>query len=682
MTTPELRDASLVLANRHLLEEVPPELVAEPDPLGVGLFLRADFGHSQSRFVLKIGRPLGFRRFAALYREEAFWMLPRAGERISELPAEIQFLMLELEGGDSALFVPLAYAPFRSSLERDGESLALVSETGDPHSPGSSALALFVALGRDPYELVSQAARSVASRLGTSRLRADKRLPDFADWFGWCTWDAFYFEVSHEKVREGLETFRKGGVVPRMMILDDGWQSERSMPTGEKRLTAFAANGKFPGDLKPTIVMAKEEFGLETFLVWHAFHGYWGGVDPAALPGYDVRETFRHYSPGILKCDAQVNNRSWGAAVGIVQPTAIHRFYHDYHRHLAAQGVDGVKVDNQASTEALSHGLGGRVSLMRSYREALEGSVDVHFDGRLINCMSCSNEMIYSTRASTLTRSSIDFWPNRPESHGLHLHTNALVGLWFGEFIHPDWDMFQSGHAMGRYHAAGRAVSGGPVYVSDKPGLQDFALLRKLVASDGSIFRARGIGRPTRDCLYRDPGLEDVLLKVFNHNLQSGVIGVFNARYRGENAPRGKVAGTVSPSDVPGLALGNAVTPDFAVYAHEAGTLVRAGYEQRLPVTLDDLTAEVFTIVPIDSGIAPIGLSDKFNSAGAIVAKGWQGKSYLVSLRDGGSFIAYCDRAPSAVMVNGTERRFSFVGGALRVELGAPGAQTVRIVLE
>ena len=27
--------------------------------------------------------------------------------------------------------------------------------------------------------------------------------------------------------------------------------------------------------------------------------------------------------------------------------------------------------------------------------------------------------------------------------------TNAMVGMWFGQFVHPDWDMFQSGHAMG-----------------------------------------------------------------------------------------------------------------------------------------------------------------------------------------------------------------------------------------
>jgi len=33
-----------------------------------------------------------------------------------------------------------------------------------------------------------------------------------------------------------------------------------------------------------------------------------------------------------------------------------------------------------------------------------------------------------------------------------------------------DWDMFSSRHVAADIHAAARAVSGGPVYVSDAPG--------------------------------------------------------------------------------------------------------------------------------------------------------------------------------------------------------------------
>ena len=73
----------------------------------------------------------------------------------------------------------------------------------------------------------------------------------FVDLFGWCTWDAFYQDVSPEKVREGMESFRRGGVEPKLVILDDGWQEVRDL--GErrgKRLCGFGANEKFPGGLR------------------------------------------------------------------------------------------------------------------------------------------------------------------------------------------------------------------------------------------------------------------------------------------------------------------------------------------------------------------------------------------------------------------------------------------------
>ena len=31
------------------------------------------------------------------------------------------------------------------------------------------------------------------------------QMPSFLDWFGWCTWDAFYTDVTAEGVEEGLK---------------------------------------------------------------------------------------------------------------------------------------------------------------------------------------------------------------------------------------------------------------------------------------------------------------------------------------------------------------------------------------------------------------------------------------------------------------------------------------------
>ena len=660
---------------RHLAENVS----AEEDPSGIGVFLRFKAEVQAARHVFPVGTVVGTSRFTCCARYEPFWMKPHSGTRAGEVPVETQYLLTEQADGSCVLYVPLIDGAFRASLQGVGEDgLELVAESGDPATVTDQIVGLFVAAGSDPYALLEQAARSVVARMGTGRLRREKPLPAFAGHFGWCTWDAFYGEVSHDKVRLGLESFRADGLTPRYLILDDGWQSVQKMPTGETRLTAFAANDKFPGDLAPTVRMAKGEFGVETFLVWHALNGYWGGVDDSSLPGYDARPMRRDHSPGILEFTPGWTtslNEYFGGFVSVVPPRHIARFFQDYHRHLRAQGVDGVKVDNQATLEGVAAGLGGRVVLMQRYHEALEGAAQTHFAGALINCMSCANEMFYSAPASTLTRTSTDFWPNDPASHGLHLYTNAQVGAWFGEFVHPDWDMFQSGHPMGAYHAAGRAVSGGPVYVSDKPGVHDFALLHKLVLSDGSVPRADLPGRSTRDCLFHDPTREDVLLKLFSRNGEAGVVGVFNARYEAENALP-PIAGVVCPADVEGL-----VGDRFAVFAHSTGEVRALARADVWEVSLPPLTSEVFTIVPIIDGFAPIGLADKLNSGGTLASVVRRDGVCDVSLRDGGPFVAWCRREPTEVSTGGAALTFTYDAASCLLSVTVPSAGPLRLRL-
>ncbi len=493
--------------------------LAADESMDSGVFVGGIAEKPSSRLVFPLGELQNVTRLVCAHRYEPFWMTAKVGATGGDVPPETQFLLCERADESVILFAPILDGNFRASLQGAGENgLELVVESNDPSVCASEATALFIADCFSPYPLMGAARYSVMDRMQTGRIRSEKFLPEFVDQFGWCTWDAFYQDVSQDKVKEGLESFKAGGIQPRLLILDDGWQSVRKRDSGETRLTAFAANEKFPGDLAPMIRMAKEEYGVKTFLVWHALNGYWGGVDEEAFPEYDVRPTSRRFAPGILHHRPMMNTQWWGETVGLVSGKDIYRFFQDYHRHLRKQGVDGVKVDTQATIEGIAYGEGGRVRLMRNYHEALEGSVNTHFDGNVINCMSCANDMLYSALNSTITRTSTDFWPNKPESHGEHLYVNALVSLWFGEFVHPDWDMFQSGHAMGEFHAMARAVSGSPVYVSDKPGTHNFDILRKLVLPNGTVLRAPNPGLPTRDCLFHDPTKENILLKIFNEN--------------------------------------------------------------------------------------------------------------------------------------------------------------------
>ena len=660
------------------------------EPLHNGVFVQCVAEKPASRLVFPLGELSGVSRLACAHRYEPFWMTAKAGLKAGDVPPETQFLLCEREDGSVVLFAPIIDGDFRACLQGAGENgLELVVESNDPAVCASEAVGLFIAAHDDPYELMASAAQSVMARMQTGRLRRDKPLPDFADRFGWCTWDAFYQDVSQEKVKTGLESFQRGGIQLRLLILDDGWQSVRKRASGETRLTAFAANEKFPGDLAPMVRMAKYEYGIETFLVWHALNGYWGGVDEKAFPEYDIRPTPRRFAPGILHHRPMLNTQWWGEIVGLVSGKDIYRFFQDYHRHLRRQGVDGVKVDTQSTIEGIAYGEGGRVRLMRNYHEALEGSVNTHFEGNVINCMSCANDMLYAALNSNITRASTDFWPNKPESHGEHLYVNALVSLWFGEFVHPDWDMFQSGHAMGEFHAMARAISGSPVYVSDKPDAHNFDVLRKLVLPGGTVLRSSNPGRPTRDCLFHDPTREEVLLKIFNHNDNTGrcgVVGVFNARYHAPDKPpvdgdavdvdkaslsdvvaptpgvqeAERLTGTVSPMDVHFL-----MGWQYAVFCHSTGECRMMNGDEHWQVELLPLTSDVFTITTIMDGFAPIGLADMYNSGGAIVYIGLletmgAQRRITTRVRGGGRFLAWCETRPTQVHISGEVLPFTY----------------------
>jgi raffinose synthase len=569
------------------------------------------------------------------------------------------------------LMVPLVdfRGGMRCSLEggMEGE-VRVVVESGSAKVGAEEVAGVFVGVGETVSALCREGARAVRRWMGVRE--GERKVPGFLDLFGWCTWDAFYQEVSAEKVREGLESFRSGGIVPKFVILDDGWQEVRDL--GErrgKRLCGFAANEKFPGGLRETVRVVKGEFGVEKFFVWHAMGGYWGGADLEGMRGYGAEERERHYSEGVHHYVPTIESW-WGTSAGVIDGDQAGAFFEGYHARLREEGVDGVKVDVQASLESVC-GMEGRVRMYERYGRGLRGSVEKYFGGEgLINCMSCANDILYGIDGG-VTRTSTDFWPNKPETHGLHVWTNAAVGLWFGEFVLPDWDMFQSGLEGGwnAFHAAARAVSGGPVYVSDKPGQQDFALLKKLVRADGRVLRCDGPGRLCRESLFRDPTKEEVLLKVWNTagGGRAGVVGVFNCRHGVDE----EIGGSVSPGDVETLS-----GEEFVMYLHNAGLVYRMVRREHRALRLGQAGWEIATIVPFGR-VAVIGLLDKLNSYGGVRETGGGGNEVWAALRDGGVFGAYCAERPRRVAFEGREVAFGWQDGLLRVEIPAAGRVVV-----
>jgi raffinose synthase len=631
--------------------------------LGEGTFYILDAGRLREGALTGI-KPRDPKRYLALERYKPWWVRPTFGTDSFALEFETQFVLWETEDGRYGVALPLVSGDLRAFFKGDGPDLRLewngVLEDAYPAAAGL----LYAVLADDPYVACETAALELAMVSKRFRLRAAKPVPDFVDQLGWCTWDAFYREVSADKVLEGLQTFADRDVPIRWTILDDGWQT---VDEKSKLLSFDPVSEKFPEGLEGLTTRARSLYGIEHFGVWHTLQGYWKGVAPDG----PLAERYRIAS-------SPDNDRS------MVHPDDVARFFQEYHDHLRRAGVDFVKVDNQSSLEQFSEGLFGRGSTMRTYQHALQGSAFTHFKGGLIHCMSNTSDVAYNMLASTIWRNSDDFFPKQPESHQFHVHTNAMNNLWSSQFSVPDWDMFQSHHEHGAFHAASRAISGGPIYTSDRPGEQNGDTLRRLCDDDGRLYRCPAPAMPTRDCLFTNCLTEPRLLKIANTCTESGnhaVLGLFHCQ-QGEDP----ITDLWGVTDNPFVDQ-----DDVVVYRFREGTLARLCGEEtsiRHALTLAPLEFEVIAIANVLAGrVACVGLLEKYNAGGAIDREEFTvlPSRYEVSIRGSGTAGFYCDSEPDEVLVDGdqSEYRYDPETSFLQVDLrpNSWGGSLVTLVL-
>ena len=333
-------------------------------------------------------------------------------------------------------------------------------------------------------------------------------------------------------------------------------------------------------------------------------------VDDIAKPA--VERKFASPTPHLLLVEpALAWDPSSLVGVGSVAVEKLGNMYAHMHKYLAEAGVDGVKVDAQSgigsfggsalvrsvvqavegsvktafvanndsngrtsdsspvtSTPKLGRKIQLALSRARNNRlkqpSALEDSFSSpaapplnapleHCDApvSMVGCMCHSTENLYNYYETSIVRASDDFYPRDAAAQTVHIVSCAYNSVMLGEIAMTDWDMFHSKHECAGMHAAARAISGGPVYVSDSPGQHDPQLLRRLVLSDGRVLRTTRPGRPTRDCLFENV-MEDktTALKLWSTNKVGALIGAFNVQGSHWNRKKRKYETFRSPQRV------------------------------------------------------------------------------------------------------------------------------------
>ncbi|KAK7291612.1 hypothetical protein RIF29_06903 [Crotalaria pallida] len=442
---------------------------------------------------------------------------------------------------------------------------------------------------------------------------------------------------------------------------------------------------------------------LDYVYVWHAYLGYWGGIRPnvEGMPESTIVELKMSEGVEKMMVDLAVVKMIENS-VGLVAPEEL---YEGLHSHLESVGIDGVKIDVTNILEIMSEEFGSRVELAKAYFKALTASVRKHFKGNgVIVSMQQGNEFMFlGTETISLGRVGDDFWSKDPAGdpmgtywlQGCHVVHCAYNSLWMGNFIHPDWDMFETHHVCAEFHAASRAISGGPIYISDSVGNHNFKLLKMLVLPDGSILRCQHYALPTKDCLFEDP-LHDgkTMLKIWNLNKYTGVLGLFNCQgggwcpeaRRNKRAPNCSQTVTcfASPKDIE---WGKGKEPicikgidTFAVYLFKDDKLKFLKWQESVEVSLEPFSYELLTVSPVMFltkkliQFAPVGLVNMLNSGGSIQSLEYDEQKTLarIGLRGHGEMRVFASEKPVSCKINGAPVEFDYEDNMVRLQVPWP----------
>ena len=464
--------------------------------------------------------------------------------------------------------------------------------------------------GEDPFSLLQNCAKTAASHLNNGvKVREERSYPELLEYLGWCSWDAFAIGVTEEDIVAKCREFQEKDIPVNWIIVDDMWGYVKNFYGREYRsrdqmielmysskLYSKEADPKrFPEGLKGVIDKVKE-FGITTG-VWLPTTGYWRGIDPNG-------ELYREVSDYLIEADNGMLVPDYGQKNAYMYYDAFLSFFRQC-------GAEFVKIDNQSMARRFYKGKAPVGKIAREFHKGMEAAASENFSGRMINCMGMASEDMWNRSQSPVIRCSDDFLPENKAWFVKHIMQCAYNSLIHGQFYYCDWDMWWTDDAQGVKNSILRAVSGGPIYVSDKLGRSRKELLSPLILEDGRILRCDRPAMPSRDCLTEDPRTSGRVFKLQNRCAHGGVIAAFNL-----DAEERAVCSKISPSDICDLP-----GERFAVYEHFSKETVVLDKEEYFDLTLknaDDY--RLYIVVPLKDGCGVIGRVDKYISPKTVKA--------------------------------------------------------------
>lgn len=575
-----------------------------------------------SKRALEVNLPLENTRMLAIYQHKDWWLRAQIVSDCTQVPSQTQLLLWQRDDGYHVL-IALCGDVYRSDITscENGVSLC-VSSNQEGKMSLSTPMAIY-GVGQDPYRLCDEAVCFGAQMTGAVLPRKEKVYPEVFDTLGWCTWDAFYQEVHAKGIVDKMEELKQKQLPIGWVLIDDGWSVANYK---EQRLMGLGADKeKFPDGLSGLSEQLKKDYGVKHMGVWQALMGYWNGIEEGSKAHSDCVQTLLTLPDGRV----------------VPHPENAFSFWNKWHNTLKQQGVSFVKIDEQSAPSLFFEKAQSYGEASLKMQDGIGASVGLNFSGNAIHCMGMAPQEMWHRKSQALIRSSDDYVPTDEDGFGEHLRQNVYGAMLYAPLYWGDWDMFWTREKNSERHAMLRALSGGPVYISDKVGQTDPSILWPLITADGKLIRGDQVGRPTLDCLLK--ANEEGPVKVFTTWQDTYLVGVF--------------ANEAAKTAVKLAHLPDTATTPYILYEHQGESVVLmpdGAYE----LDLEKEMARMILLVPKRQGVTALGLVDKYLSSALVASIEMLPNRCVITLEQGGLFAFHSDDTPQNVLLMGKEVPF------------------------
>lgn len=521
------------------------------------------------------------------------------------------YAILELETGEWMTLLPVAGRSTLAWLNPHGpeEVGVKVGNLGtDPVNGDIPVLAW--SRSEDLYEACQTVWEQVMNHpetRGLVRQRSAKSYPEIFKHLGWCSWEQYKRDISSDLLTDAARRINDSDIPVRFLLVDDGYFRHTNAESAmDNRLVQFGPNPEsFPQGWEPLLNQRRDD-GIRWFGLWQNFNGYWNCI----AEDNDLDDELNAHLMDLPQGGHLPKGNLSDATV-----------WYEAMLNVAREGdFDFVKVDNQSANLHNYQGTGNAVEAATCSSQAFERAAAAQVNG-VINCMAHGPVSVSNTCLSAVTRCSEDYELNNAWRAKAHLHNSYQNMLWLGPTVWGDHDMFHSSDTFaGRMMAVSKAVSGGPVYLSDNPDDFNPDHILPLCDDDGRLFRPLAPAVPLPGSAKIDP-FEDEQPYVAAAPLSNGaaVIVAYNL-----TEPTTPVRGSIDIHDYKDAA--GLLTRETVNWSEpEEGVIVYDWYNQTAEeltgswnYQLDELEDRLLLLCPIQHGIAVIGRTDKYLSPATV----------------------------------------------------------------